>query len=150
MVWNRTIDRDIGMVERYPLAERSLAGFTFPDPLNPQRFAALPAFIEANPDRFRHVSMSFSLFERAWTLRGMEELLMDMLEAPEFVDELLDALLAYSLAVIDEFVKYDIDGILFGDDWGQQRGLISAPALAPLHQAAHRGDVRRTRRPARP
>ena len=49
VVWNRTIDRDIGMVERYPLAERSLDGFTFPDPLNPQRFAALPAFIAGQP-----------------------------------------------------------------------------------------------------
>jgi len=129
VVWNRTIDRDIGMVERYPLAERSLAGFTFPDPLNPLRFAALPAFIEANPGRFRYVSMSYSLFERAWSLRGMEALLMDMLEAPTFVDDLFDALLAFSLAMIDEFVKYDIDGILFGEDWGQQRGLIFSPKL---------------------
>ena len=129
VVWNRTIDRDIGMVERYPLTERSLAGFTFPDPLDPLRFAALPAFIQANPDRFRYVSMSYSLFERAWSLRGMEALLVDMLEAPGFVDELFDALLAFSLAAIDEFVKYDIDGILFGEDWGQQRGLIFGPKL---------------------
>ena len=71
--------------------------------------------------------MSYSLFERAWSLRGMEALLMDMLEAPDFVDELFDALLAFSLAMIDEFVKYDIDGILFGEDWGQQRGLIFGP-----------------------
>ena len=31
--------------------------------------------------------------------------------------------------MIDEFVKYDIDGILFGEDWGQQRGLIFGPKL---------------------
>lgn len=129
VVWNRTIDRDIGMVERYPLAERSLAGFTFPDPLNPQRYAALPEFIQTHHNRFRYISMSYSLFERAWSLRGMEALLVDMLEAPAFVDNLLDALLAFSLAMIAEFVKYDIDGILFGEDWGQQRGLIFGPKL---------------------
>ena len=112
--WNRTIDRDIGMVERYPLAERSLNGFTFPDPLNPQRFAALPAFIQANPDRFRYVSNEPPPSSAARSLRGMEALLMDMLEAPDFVDELFDVLLSFSLAAIDEFVEYDIDGILFG------------------------------------
>lgn len=129
VVWNRTIDRDIGMVERYPLAERSLAGYAFPDPLNPARYAALPAFIDAHPDRFRYASMSYSLFERAWSLRGMEALLVDMLEAPDFAEAIFDTLLAFNLAVIGELVKYDIDGILFGDDWGQQRGLIFGPRL---------------------
>jgi uroporphyrinogen decarboxylase len=147
VVWNRTIDRDIGMVVCYPLAERSLIGFTFPDPLNPRRFAALPAFISANPDRFCYASLSYSLFERAWSLRGMEALLVDMLEAPAFVDALLDALLAFNLAVIAELVKYDIDGILFGDDWGQQRGLLFGPKLwrrfikpriAQMYAATHR------------
>jgi len=54
----------------------------------------------------------------------MPELLVDMIEAPAFVDELLGAITAYQLAVVEEVVKCDIDGILFGDDWGQQQGLL--------------------------
>jgi hypothetical protein len=46
-VWNRTVDRDIGVVDTYPLRERSLAGCNVPDPLDPQRYAGLPAFFEA-------------------------------------------------------------------------------------------------------
>lgn len=129
VVWNRTVDRDIGVVEEYPLTSRSLSGLRFPDPRNPVRYAALPAFIEAHPNRFRFASIGFSLFERAWALRGMTDLMMDMLEAPAFVDELFDALTEYNLAIVAELAKYDIDAILFGDDWGQQRGLLFGAPL---------------------
>jgi uroporphyrinogen decarboxylase len=129
VLWNRTLDRDIGIVERYQLQERALAGLRLPDPLDPKRYAGLPAYIAANQDRFRYISLGFSLFERAWSLRGMSDLLVDMLEAPAWTDTLFDAILAFDLAVIHEMVQYDIDGILFGDDWGQQRGLLFGPRL---------------------
>ena len=59
----------------------------------------MQAFTETYKQRFRLFSLSFSLFERAWILRGMEDLMVDMLEAPGFVDELLDAILEYDLAM---------------------------------------------------
>ncbi len=74
VVWNRTIDKDIGVVEDYQLKTRSLAGYTFPDPHDPSRFEGLAGFAAAHADRFRYVSLAFSLFERAWSLRGMTEL----------------------------------------------------------------------------
>jgi uroporphyrinogen decarboxylase len=129
VVWNRTVDKDIGVVEEYPIRERSLAGYAFPDPRDPRRYAALPAFLDAHPQRFRYYSLGFSLFERAWSLRGMTELMIDMLEAPRFVDQLLDAILAFDLAVVDEVLRHDIDGVLFGDDWGQQQGLLFGAPL---------------------
>jgi len=78
VVWNRTIDRDIGVVETYLIRERTLAGYRFPDPKDRTRYTSLPAFLEAHPDRFRYVSIAYSLFERAWSLRGMEALMIDM------------------------------------------------------------------------
>jgi uroporphyrinogen decarboxylase len=147
VVWNRTVDKDIGVVEDFLLKERSLDGYTFPDPHDPGRYAALPGFIARHANRFRYVSVSFSLFERAWSLRGMMELMVDMLEAPEFVDELLDALVRFDLGIVEEVVKYDIDAVLFGDDWGQQSGLLFGarlwrrfikPRLALLYGAVRR------------
>ena len=70
----------------------------------------MPAFLAAHADRFRYVSIGFSLFERAWTLRGMEQLLIDMLEAPEFVDELLDALTAFDLGILEEVLRWTSTG----------------------------------------
>ncbi|NCB32188.1 MAG: uroporphyrinogen decarboxylase, partial [Clostridia bacterium] len=71
----------------------------------------------------------FTLFERAWSLRGMENLLMDMIEEPQRVDALLDAICEYDLRVLDIALSYEWDGFHFGDDWGQQRGLIMGPHL---------------------
>jgi len=50
--------------------------------------------------------------------------LMDFYMNSEFVDELLDAIVDYNIAQIDKALEYDIDAVYFGDDWGQQHGLI--------------------------
>jgi uroporphyrinogen decarboxylase len=54
----------------------------------------------------------------------MADLMVDMMEAPEFVDELLDAITDYNCGVLEEVLNYDIDCVRLGDDWGQQHGLI--------------------------
>ena len=124
VVWNKTIDKDIGAPDNCILSGRDLAALVVPDPLDPRRYAGLPAFFGKHRDRFKLFSVSFSLFERAWTLRGMEALLADMVQAPAFVEALLDRICAWNMAVLDEMLKHPFDGVLFGDDWGQQRGLI--------------------------
>jgi len=129
VVWNRTVDKDIGFPESPPITRRSLEGYRFPSPHDPIRTAGLQEFLEKHPQRFRIISFGFTFFERAWVLRGMPELLVDMLEAPEWVDELFDALLAFNLAALQELLTYDVQGVLFGDDWGQQQGLIFSPRL---------------------
>jgi uroporphyrinogen decarboxylase len=37
---------------------------------------------------------------------------------------MLDRIVEFGLAIIEQAFDYDIDGVFFGDDWGQQRGLI--------------------------
>jgi len=127
VVWNRTIDTDIGVVHDYLLKEHSLKGVTFPDPQSPERYATLAATLARYPQQYHLVNIGFSLFERAWSLRSMPELLVDMIDAPAFVDELLEAITAFQLSVVEEVVKHDVDGILFGDDWGHQQGLLMGP-----------------------
>lgn len=124
VTWDRRVDKDIGVVEGCVLPEPTLAGYTFPDPLDRRFFADIPARIDAFPDRFRVFYLGFSLFERAWTLRGMESLLLDFIEHPAFVHELMGAIADYNLAQVREAMKQEIDAVYFGDDWGQQRGLI--------------------------
>jgi len=59
----------------------------------------------------------------------METLMMDFLEHPGFVCDLLNRIADYNIAQIREALKYDIDAVYFGDDWGQQRGLQMGPRL---------------------
>ena len=80
VIWDRTHDKDIGNVEGFVLPEPSLKNYQFPDPHDKRFFADIEARITRYPDRFRLFTLGFSLFERAWTLRGMENLMLDMIE----------------------------------------------------------------------
>ncbi len=128
-VWDRSVDKDIGIVEKYVLPEPTLAGYEFPDPLDNRFFEEIPDLLSEYGDCFRVFKIGFSLYERAWAMRGMENLMMDFLTAPAFVHELLQRIADYNIAQITEALKYDIDAVYFGDDWGQQRGLQMGPRL---------------------
>lgn len=64
--------------------------------------------------------IGFSLFERAWTLAGMENILMSMISDPDFV---------HNMRIVENACDYGIDAMHFGDDWSQQTGLIMGPGL---------------------
>jgi uroporphyrinogen decarboxylase len=129
VVWDRSVDKDIGIVEGCVLPEPTLQGYIFPDPLDPRFFNTIPDRLAVYPDRYRVFQIGFSLYERAWTLRGMENLMMDFYDNPDFVTELLNTIADYNIAQVREAVKYDIDAVYFGDDWGQQRGLQMGPRM---------------------
>lgn len=124
VIWDRTVDKDIGNVEGSVISEQTLEGYQFPDPLDERFFEDIPGKLEEYEDCFRLFCLGFSLYERAWTLRGMENFLMDLYTNPAFVHELLTAIADYNLMQVEKALEYDIDAVYFGDDWGQQRGLI--------------------------
>ena len=129
VVWDRSVDKDIGVVRGQVLPEPTLAGYEFPDPHDPRFFDDIPGNLVRYGDRFRVFQIGFSLYERAWTLRGMETLLMDFYDHPQFVHELLNAIGDYNIAQVEKALEYDIDAVYFGDDWGQQHGLQMGPDL---------------------
>jgi uroporphyrinogen decarboxylase len=130
VVWDRSVDKDIGVVRGRVLPEPSLRGYRFPDPLDPRIFADIPPELERYGGRFRVFQISFSLYERAWTLRGLETLMTDFYDSPAFVDDLLNTIADYNITQFEHaLATYDIDAVFFGDDWGQQRGLQMGPRL---------------------
>ena len=128
VIWNRTIDKDVGVVEKKLIPDPdSLKNFDFPvldEKLLRSECERLAARTDGN---FTVASLGYSLFERAWSLCSMEDLLCYMVSDPEFVHELFDKIIAFDMQKVDIFLEYDIDCMLFGDDWGQQRGLIMGP-----------------------
>ena len=125
--WDRSIDKDIGNVCNQLVTRETLARYPFPDPNDPSRYAPYPEVLSRNGDRFVLVNFGFTLFERAWTLAGMENLLMAMVDDKAFVHDLLDRILDFNLGVIEKACSFDIDAMMFGDDWGMQNGLIMGP-----------------------
>lgn len=129
VIWDRSVDKDIGIVEFAPLTTPSLKGYELPDPLSEIFFANIPESIATYGDRFRVFNIGFSLYERAWSLRGMENLMIDFLDNPTFVRELMRAIADYNIAQAEKAMTFDIDAVHFGDDWGQQHGLQMGPVL---------------------
>ncbi len=127
VTWDRSADRDIGIVKGLVLPEPTLRGYPLPDPLAPRCFEGMAEALDRHGDRYRVFAIGFSLFERAWTLRGMENLMIDFYENPGFVRELLRSIADYNIAQVRRATEFDIDAVYFGDDWGSQRGLIMGP-----------------------
>jgi uroporphyrinogen decarboxylase len=146
VLWDRRVDRDIGTPVNCVLEKKDLARLDIPDPADEKRFAHFLPTAEANPHRYLLAKVSYSLFERAWSLRGMENLLIDLVLDRGFVRELFERLTDFNLRLIDSLGPYPVDGVYFGDDWGWQRGLLMnpdmwrtllKPCLARMYDRAH-------------
>ena len=127
--WDRTVDKDIGQVVNRLVTPETLGDYRFPDPDDPALYRAFEAGAAGAGDTLVVGKLSYNLFERAWSLVGMEDLLVYMLTDKTFVHELLDRIAAFNLAVLENVCKWDVDAIFFGDDWGQQTGLLMGPDL---------------------
>lgn len=142
---------NIPHIERPALTQPTLAGYTFPDLTTPEHYSSLPAWFERYDDRFRIVQLGMLFFERAWCLRGFENLLMDFHESPRFVEPLLDGLEEGCCKVIDHLLANfgeKIDAIGFSDDYGGQETMLLSPTmwrrflkphLARMYERIHRG-----------
>jgi uroporphyrinogen decarboxylase len=120
----------------YPLGEAedvaaALEAYHFPDPYRAGRFDQARSLADRyRGETFLFGKLGMALFERAWSIRGMTELLVDMAEQPGFVEGLLDRILyEWNLPIIDQQLALGVDGFYFADDWGTKTGLMFSPAM---------------------
>jgi len=129
VVWDREEQQgDFGIIKDYILKEPEFGDYLFPEP-DEKRIREKCNRLQENKTKFKIYDIGFSLFERAWTLRSMEEILVDFIINKDFANRILDKIVEYNLGVVEIVAQYDIDCILYGDDWGQQKGLIMGPDL---------------------
>jgi uroporphyrinogen decarboxylase len=127
-IWLMDQTGDFGVVDNCLLPEPNLKNYTFPSPNEKLIREKCERLVSSkNIEKFSMYNIGFSLYERAWSLRGIENLLMDMVVEPTFVTELFEKIVEYNLAVVDIVAEYPVDCIQLGDDWGQQKGLIMGP-----------------------
>jgi uroporphyrinogen decarboxylase len=107
-----------------PIKEPSLKAFQWPELVNDDDVPKIDTFCEDHKDKFTSFGLGLLFFERAWALRGMENILMDFVLHPEFVEELFDKLMQLHLDALDKVLHLPLDCIRFGDDFGAQKGLI--------------------------
>ncbi|MFC1601217.1 uroporphyrinogen decarboxylase family protein [Candidatus Sumerlaeota bacterium] len=92
----------------------------FPDPRYPGMFKHAPTEADG---RFRLGQWFFCLFERHWSIRGMDNALMDYYQCPDEVHRLFRALTDFYLVAIERVaVEQKCDGFWTSDDLGTQKG----------------------------
>lgn len=129
VIWNKTQDKTLGVVDNPPLKSASFEGFEFPDPQNIPVYGFIEADQKKYPDHFHMLSIGFSLFERAWSLVGMADLLTYFFTDPNFVKDLMEKITEYNIAVIKRGAEMGVDCIHLGDDWGSQHGPLISPDM---------------------
>ena len=116
----------------HPLAGvEDLTSYHMPDPLGPSMRAIYQETRElAEQYGQTHAlfgSLYQTIFESAWVLRGLENLLMDMAANKDFAHELFERLTEYNLVAGNEMVAQGIDVLWLGDDFGTQRTMLISP-----------------------
>ena len=120
-----------GRVVSHPLVGgyELLDSYRFPDP-NMHAIVHkqyIEDHIKISDGCYRLATIWFTLFERMWSLRGFNDMLMDPYLAPDNFFRLQGKVMEFNLAKVDEWLKRGVDGIFFSDDWGSQRGLLMNP-----------------------
>jgi uroporphyrinogen decarboxylase len=136
-------------IARSPLADASVADldhYSWPDPLDPGFTAGLRAEAESlftNTEYAIEASSGFSSFwELACNLRGLEQMLMDLLLNRRFVEALMEKVLEINLAGTERFLQEAgpyIQIYRTADDLATQSGLLMSlemyrSRLKPYHR----------------
>lgn len=118
---------DAPVMVKPALEEPTLDGFCFPD-VNPYYDEWIqprwPEEITDSEQSYRMGRHVAGLFERAWFLRGYENLLMDLVDNPGFCHALLDACCEWLISSIDRLLDAPVDAIILTEDYADQRGMV--------------------------
>lgn len=129
VTWTKLPGDDIGVVTGFPLKDKPLSAYAFPT-IQKEFASSLCENLETDTtNRFRMFALTMLYFERAWSLRDMEDLLVDMCLDSSFTFGLFEAIRNHHLELLDLVQQYDYEAVYFGDDWGQQSGLIMGPDM---------------------
>jgi len=129
-VWMSVSDEHKGQVVEHPLADWSaFETYRFPDPVNQPEFDRADRAIQRDEGQHYLLADGDTLFQRLYYLRGMEPLLVDLMEDRQELYRLRDGIVDYMLRRIERWVELGVHGIRFRDDWGTQQQLFVHPDL---------------------
>jgi len=114
----------------HPLADAAaLDSYRPPDPARPELYADAERMIQTYKDEYWIVGVTVTtIFETAWALRGLEQMLLDLVEDPALAKQIFDIPFQYHLAAAKRLVELGVDMIWTGDDVGAQHAMFISPA----------------------
>ena len=114
----------------HPLADdEAVESYQSPDPERPELYQeARKTLDKFQDDYYICGGVVTTIFETGWALRGLERLLLDLLEKPDLAEIILDIPFKYHLKVASKLAKMGVDMIWLGDDVGMQNSMLISPA----------------------
>ena len=89
---------------------KALQAYPWPDLDQPYRWQGVRERVEAlQAQGFAVAAFAGSVFEQSWYLRGLEELMMDLLVAPELAHELFERTAALQQFAAGQFARAGVD-----------------------------------------
>lgn len=115
----------------HPLAnDKAIDNYTPPSPEDPRLYVDAQRLIENYKDEYWIVGVTVTtIWETAWALRGLERMMMDLIENPELAERILDIPYNYHLSAAKKLVEMGVDMIWLGDDIGAQQGMMMSPDM---------------------
>lgn len=80
-------------------------------------------------DKIAIGSMQCTVWETAWYMRGMENLMMDMMTEDPMAEILLDKVTDNAILRAESFVRSGVDVLFLGDDIGMQKSIMMSEDL---------------------
>ncbi len=113
----------------HPLAsDDAIETYAPPDPHRPDLYDDARWLIREFGKEYWIVGVTVTtIFETAWALRGLEQLLMDFSINPDLADRILKIPFLYHLAAARRLVELGVDMIWVGDDVGAQDAMMISP-----------------------
>lgn len=115
----------------HPLADdAAIQGYQAPDPLRPELYEASAQMLRDFKDDYWIVGVTVTtIFETAWALRGLEQLMDDMISDPDLAHHILDIPYHYHLSAAKKLVEMGVDMVWIGDDVGAQEHMLISPNM---------------------
>ncbi len=123
VTWRNLQDGIIGQPVGHPLDDwGKLADYKLPDPLiNIEE--SRKSISKADHSKYLLLDGG-SIWHRLHYLRGFREILLDIVAGRKELFSLIDKLVDHNLEQLRSMLELDVDGVMFGDDWGTQQRLM--------------------------
>ena len=104
--------------------------FPWPDLDQPHRFEGVRERVkELRAQGLAVAAYAGSVFEQAWYLRGLENLMTDLLARPELAHDLFQRAAAFQHHAARQFARAGVDILITGDDIAGQTGPLISPEM---------------------
>ena len=115
---------------RHATSVAEVEAFPFPDLDAAYRFEGMAEEVAAIKERGLAVmgGLGFSTFDYSWLVRGIDNLMMDMLANPEMASAVMDRVVAILRGATEGYVRAGVDIMIWGEDVGTERAMMISPS----------------------